>query len=359
MHTSCRRWTVWFLGCWVSVACGAPEMAPTLQHALNGTNSVVYCPTLLMAWDRLAGIVGGPVQMQRADALVQRLNDSPCPDGVVPDEACVVLAGYTARGVVGELDDVLRVKFGAEAPAVPPIFMDKSTALVTYACLQRRLPFPRKFERSPNRVLRFGNGSHATYVLCFGFSENSAVAYAPHVQIVHYEGPDDFVLRLETKVANEFIVLAKMDKPASLLTGVTRVEKNLHAENKGFIEREINGKRELYMNMPDHGDVMAVPLVNLNVAANFPQLCNRNFINRGFEKIWLIQVYQDISFKLDESGAVVRSVAHAAAAGGSAKPRRFIFDKPFLITVWKKNAVQPYLAAWIAAPDMLVPYAGP
>jgi hypothetical protein len=44
------------------------------------------------------------------------------------------------------------------------------------------------------------------------------------------------------------------------------------------------------------------------------------------------------------------------AGGGSSKPRRFLFDRPFLLTLWKKEAKKPYLAVWIASSDILIPF---
>ncbi len=38
------------------------------------------------------------------------------------------------------------------------------------------------------------------------------------------------------------------------------------------------------------------------------------------------------------------------------KKRRFAFDKPFLVTLWKKNDLQPYLALWVANDDILLPF---
>ena len=60
---------------------------------------------------------------------------------------------------------------------------------------------------------------------------------------------------------------------------------------------------------------------------------------------------------MDEEGAVVKSTAYGTDLfGGSSKPRRFVFDKPFLLTLWKNKADQPYLAVWVASPDVLIPF---
>jgi len=332
-----------------------PEIAPTLDTELNTTNSVVYCPTLQMAWDELKGVVGGPIRMQKQDDLAAKLNEASCPTGVVPEQAHVAMAGYADRGIVTKLEEVLREKFGAEAPELPAILSDNRTVIVTYSYLCRTLPFPKKFARSETLPLDFRIGEKTHSVHFFGTPQSTADDFASQVEILHYSGEDDFVVRLLSRVKDEFIVLAKIPQPQSLAAGVETMRKYLEAERRGFTELEVNGKKEFYLNRLSQGDFLAIPVVDLNVQRSFPQLCNRLFANPGFEEVWLHQVYQDVVFKMDESGATVRSTAYGAFAGGSSKPRRFLFDRPFLLTLWKKGAEQPYLAVWIASPDVLLP----
>jgi hypothetical protein len=40
-----------------------PRLVPSLDTELVGTDSVVYCPTLQIAWDELKQIVGGPIKL--------------------------------------------------------------------------------------------------------------------------------------------------------------------------------------------------------------------------------------------------------------------------------------------------------
>ena len=62
-----------------------------------------------------------------------------------------------------------------------------------------------------------------------------------------------------------------------------------------------------------------------------------------------------MKFDLDEKGARVKVVA---AAGGEPfcvpsappkpkPPRFFLYDRPFFVLIWRKDADWPYFAAWI------------
>jgi hypothetical protein len=63
---------------------------------------------------------------------------------------------------------------------------------------------------------------------------------------------------------------------------------------------------------------------------------------------------------MDESGAVVRSTSYGRGEFGgpqqSSMPRRFIFDRPFLIALWREKAESPYLAVWIGSPDAMLTF---
>ena len=340
---------------------GEPGLSPTLETKLGGTNSLVYCPTLEVAWDGLEDVVGGPIHMQQQDALVEKLNDAHCPAGVIPDEAHVALAGFTGQGFKAKLEEALRRKFGAEAPELPAIFSDEQTVIATYSYLNRILPFPKKFAPSKTQPLEF-RSSEGTYpVQAFGAPKRSAEHFAAQVRILHYSNEDDFVIQLASRIKDEFIVLAKIAQPETLAAGVKTVKMHLDSKSKGSIELMVDGRKEFYLNTLSRGDLLAIPVVDLEVEADFPGLCNRMFKNDGFERIRLRLVYQNVQFKMDETGATVRSMAYGGgdSFGGppsSSKPRRFIFDQPFLITLWKKDAKQPYLAVWVASPDVLIPF---
>jgi hypothetical protein len=336
---------------------GGPRLTPTLDTKLEGTNSVVYCPTLQIAWADLERIVGGPIEMQKQDDLLRRLNDASCPTDVVPEDAHVAMAGFTDQGIVPKIEEALRKTFGASAPRLPPILSNKRTVIVTYSYLFRTLPFPKQFARSTTIPLDFRSGKGSLPVEFFGAPQRTADDFASQVNILHYSGEDDFVVLLSSRVKDEFVVLAKVQQPDTLSSGVATVQKQLEAERKGFTKLEVGGKTEFYLNTLSHGDILAIPVVDLNVATNYPQLCDSLFKNPGFEEVWLHQVYQGVAFRMDEAGATVRSTAYGAAfGGGSSKPRRFLFDRPFLLTLWKQNAKQPYLAVWIASSDVLIPF---
>jgi hypothetical protein len=64
---------------------------------------------------------------------------------------------------------------------------------------------------------------------------------------------------------------------------------------------------------------------------------------------------QFIKFLLNEEGARLRSemaMTMRCMAFVQEEPRRFIFDKPFLVYL-KQGGKQPYFAAWIANTELM------
>jgi hypothetical protein len=61
---------------------------------------------------------------------------------------------------------------------------------------------------------------------------------------------------------------------------------------------------------------------------------------------------QAVRFRLDETGAVLKSETLLAA---SLTQRNLVFDKPFLIYMKRGNAKAPYFALWVGNAELLVP----
>ena len=73
----------------------------------------------------------------------------------------------------------------------------------------------------------------------------------------------------------------------------------------------------------------------------------------------IVLAVQNIRFRLDEHGAILKSEAadgEEVRVRKPKKPRQFIFDKPFLILLERKDAAQPYFALWVDNPELLVPF---
>jgi len=60
---------------------------------------------------------------------------------------------------------------------------------------------------------------------------------------------------------------------------------------------------------------------------------------------------QSIRFRLDERGAILKSEGWASAGK---LPRAYIFNKPFLILLKRRDAENPYFAMWVGNAELMI-----
>jgi hypothetical protein len=98
------------------------------------------------------------------------------------------------------------------------------------------------------------------------------------------------------------------------------------------------------------GENLVVPELFWQINHHFTELLDKPFM--GGDPI--SEAYQMIRFRLDRSGAILKSVAKVTTAK-SAPSRMFILDKPFLIYLKKRDAQQPFFVMWVDNAELLTP----
>ena len=76
-------------------------------------------------------------------------------------------------------------------------------------------------------------------------------------------------------------------------------------------------------------------------------------------KLTIELAWQRTAFILDESGAEIESEAEAATEAieeeyEKPKPKKMIFDKPFLILLKRTDAKNPYFGLWITNTELMM-----
>lgn len=357
-----RLWMIPLLlamGC--RIASAGVRLAPTPDVQIGAGETVVYCPTFLAAWEELKKEAGGDIRMSDQPALADTLNATPLPRDALPPDAFVAFAGTASHETVKRLQQTLRSVFGTAAPMLPADLIGPNTVLIAYSHLQRQLAFPNKFIRARSRPLLFASSGGEAAVQFFGVSGAAAEKYSDQVEIVQWVDESDFILRLHSKQKGEAIVLARMAAPDSLAEAIRRVEGPLFRERKRPFEQvTIDGEEHYLMFELSRHDVLAIPVLQLNSETNFWELCGRPWIDASGIPVELARAFQDVRFTLDETGARIRSTAYDRedfiGLSGSTRPRRFLFDGPFFMALWRREAHEPYLAVWVGGPDLMLPY---
>ena len=108
-------------------------------------------------------------------------------------------------------------------------------------------------------------------------------------------------------------------------------------------------------------DEVVIPKFNFNIETNYSTLEGNKFQTKTtdyqIEKAW-----QRTAFILDESGAEVESesimIAFAASEepedSEKPKPKKMIFDSPFLILLKRTDAKNPYFGLWTTNTELMI-----
>jgi hypothetical protein len=266
----------------------------------------------------------------------------------------VAMAGWVRDGIQARIQRALTDKFGAEAPAIRNVGNQETVAIV-YAHLQQRLRFPQQFVRPTALPLKFRGATGEQDVQFFGAPPHLAARYATQLNVLRLAGERDVVVELKTKTEDESVILAMLDRPATLRAAIEQVRPHFQPE----------AKRDHQLLLSE-GDQVVIPVMQFRMERNFSAICQRPLLNEGFKEYVLQEVYQDVDFRLDEAGAEVKSTAAIAVGFGGPPPGpspraplRIAFDKPFLALLWKADAKLPYLVIWVASADVLLPFAKP
>ncbi len=304
-------------------------VTPHLECAIRGDKNVLWCATFQVAWNELCDLLGGPIKSRGPQEMVEALNRKAVTRADLDETSCVAMAGYPTGGsddILNRIAAAMNEKFGQ---GVKPEFLPKRRSLgrgtwVAYAFLLKELPFEWSFKRLPEWSLTFAG--HAVEV--FGIhqlhrSDEEEVKAASQVAICYDGGPNDFIIELKTRSQTDRLILAKVQPSATLSETVRDVQQRMRI---GAPQR---------MRDMTH---LVIPVIDFDVVRRYSELRR------------LITV-QQVRFKLDETGAVLKSEAFTTKNGHPG----MVFNKPFLVMIQRTDAKVPYFALWVANAELLVP----
>ena len=164
--------------------------------------------------------------------------------------------------------------------------------------------------------------------------------------VKHYATPDDFVIEIATKEKDDRLIIARMTPGATLRETVDAAMARVNATAK---ESPAPLTRE---------EPFEVPILNFDVTRDFGEIVGMGVATPGFTDLVILKALQNIRFKLDERGAILKSdAAIVVGRTGAQQPvqrRSFVCEGPFLVLMARRDATTPYFAAWIANDELLV-----
>jgi len=312
-----------------------------LQEKIAEGKNVMWCNTFQLAWSELCAYFGEDVRLQGEPPMVPALNKKVSTKEDIDDASCVTMAGMVKDSIIEKIKKALQDKFGGQAS--PKLIPDPKSLqpmdIVAYAYLFKNLEFKTPFEDLENPIY-FSEKP----VKAFGIKEYGAKTQEMGKQVVIYSyvSQDDFVIELTSKSEGDRLILAKVQPGTTLLETVTAVQKRIVEDKKESMRRK---------------DCLMAPKMNFDVTRSYDEIIGKALVNPKGAGYFIAAALQNIRFRLDEKGAVLKSEALIIATLGAAinESRMMIFDKPFLVTMTKKGRGIPYFALWVDNPELLVP----
>lgn len=322
-----------------------------LDTKIEKGRNLLWCATIQLAWNELCTLAGGPIDLDGAPEIARSLNAQKVKSSDLDAKSFVAMAGKVEDGILEEIARALEEKFeGLASPELLPApGALPASWWVTYAYLFKNLPFEFAFTRWSESVT-FGQQDVAAFGIYQLYKgQTDEVKMATQVSVIDFKSNDDFLIELKTRSKEDRLILAKMAPAKTLAATIEKVHTRL-AEGKTTTMSEM--------------ETLWIPVLDFDVLRDYTEIIGRTATPRNrsrdtarrekFSTMPIAVARQSIRFRLDETGAVLKS-EFLGALGGRA--RAYLFDKPFLILLKRRGAKNPYFALWVDNAELLVPFA--
>ena len=297
------------------------EFIPTLEHEISDKKNFIYCVTLLYAWDEIRKEINQPLEIPNEYIDLTLLNQSNSYANVLKNNE------YKASGGVDGGKISARAEFN------------------------KSLPLEIKLQNYHNKLV-FDNQKVAS----FGVNGSDNSEQLQIVNIVYYKNDNDFIIKLLPKDKNHEILLFKSEKPFNTISEMNReIERLSKIGQTEKTNEKLNWK--YYYAIEDE---VVIPKFNFNIETNYSTLEGKYFKTKN-QNFQIETAWQRTAFILDESGAKVESEAGIEVAAEimdeeyeRPKPKKMIFDKPFLILLKRIDAKNPYFGLWTTNTELMI-----
>lgn len=322
----------------------------TLAHpdeALPEKSTVVWSPLFQATWDKLNANLGGPPdRIEPPNPLMEKL-DSFKWDAkeIMPDGSWKTWSGPATMDFLNlvnrEAAAITKEKKG------PFKLMEETPAnRAAFGLLDREVSFQKEFIRSRKAALGFRINGGEEPVSFFGARDEIIGEIQDTIRILAFRPEDrSHAIQIRCKQADDTVILYLPAKPQDFATACAWL-RTWRSQYKP--DPELSGA----WNDPSlhSGDEIRIPYVDLESIADLSSKLEGTRIHGN--KPWrIIRAEQLTRFQLHEKGARVRTKASIVAEPFGDPPpiipRKFIYDRPFFVFLWRDNAEWPYFGAWI------------
>ncbi|KGO86078.1 hypothetical protein [Flavobacterium suncheonense] len=296
------------------------QFIPTLEHKISNDKNSVYCATLLFAWEEIRKQINSPLTISDEYFDLKLLDKSTSFENVLKSNEYLVS---------GEVD---------------------GDSIYARAEFNKSLPFDLKLQ-SFNKKLTF-DGQKVSSFGVYGYDSYEQLQL---VKIIYYKNDNNFIIKLLPKDKEHEIILFKPDQSFNSIAEMTKEIDRLTEIGKTEKKNEKINWKYYYK----EEDEVIIPKFNFNIETNYTTLEGNKF-NTEKQKFQIERAWQRTAFILDESGAKIESEAEITETTEAVeeeyekpKPKKMIFDKPFLILLKRTDSKNPYFGLWTKNTELM------
>jgi hypothetical protein len=325
-------------------------IVPVLDACLPAGKNVIWCSSFQLAWNELKNnIIKEPIKLKNAENLAGNLNNAKQTTNDIDVGDYFAAAGFVKDGIVEHINRQMLERFSRE----PSILYSSPNPndIISYSYLQAYVKFSKPFIENDHEFLFEDSSGRKTSVTSFGMWDGFLPGWGKTIEQIEilYCSPIDYNEK-DYKV-NEFAIdLCKYTEPYQIVIAVIEKKETL-AQTLENLNNKIKQFSKTETSKFDEIDVLIVPNMFWKIETDFDELENKNLANDGFEGYFIKKAIQSIEFRLDRSGAVLKSESSDVVA---AIPKVFSFNKPFLIYIKKRQPdAQPFFVMWVDNAELL------
>jgi hypothetical protein len=333
------------------------RILPTLETPIEKDCSAIWCASFSAAWKTLAAdIAKADIALEGSPQAAALLNKAGDPRPHIPKGCLYVAAGWNQKGIIDRIRQELKAAFPAKpAPVFPGI---DPSSFVAYSYLEANVKFTLPYFQN-RKPLEFTDSlGRKTNTTSFGIRTEDDYAYYQlrgQPRVLFRKGMEggadmEFAVDLSTQSSPSQIIVARIRREPTLVAALARIEKE---ENASRELRKKDPGLAGYMEAIGPNDVLLVPDLFWQISHRFSELEGRRFSNSALQGQSLDLAQQDILFRLDRSGAELKSESKTIFAP---IPTCFVMDRPFLICMRKRGAAMPYFVMWVDNAELLTPW---
>ena len=296
------------------------QFIPTLENEISDSKNSIYCATLLFAWDEIRNEINSPLIIPSEFIELNLLNNSKSFQNVLENNEYESSVEINGNSIIAKAE------------------FDKS------------LPFEHELQNFSNKLTFNGQK-----VAAFGLIGLCTYEQFKNIKIIYYKNDINFIVKLLPKEKEHEVILFMSEKKFNSISEMNKeIERLTEIGKKEIKNNKINWK--YYYKEEDQ---LIIPKFNFNIETNYDSLEGNKFSSEN-ENHNIERAFQRTAFKLDESGAIIESEAEIEVTveeieeTEKPKPKKMIFDKPFLILLKRTDAKNPYFGLWTTNTELMI-----